>query len=170
MRYDLGETARTSQRFRMAERPPITDLSGGNTSEDSFTRSIATLTPAYVVDFQSDSVLGAALGSIVRPEASGRPLWSFPGTCRFSSASVSGSALQNGTQMDLPGQSGLHTVRFLVTRGQRARRWHSRGTNPKIWNWFRGAWCGRVAFGLTFDGIDTVGGFREVASVKSGNT
>ena len=58
----------------MAERPPITDLSGGNTSEDSFTRSIATLTPAYVVNFQSDSLSGAALGSMVWPEASGRSL------------------------------------------------------------------------------------------------
>ena len=58
----------------MAERPPITDLSRGNTSEDSFTRSIATLTPAYVVDFQSDLLLGAALGSMARPEATRRLL------------------------------------------------------------------------------------------------
>ena len=38
----------------MAERPPATDLRGGNASEDSFTRLMANLVVAYVVDFQSD--------------------------------------------------------------------------------------------------------------------
>ena len=38
----------------MAERPPATDLRGGNTSEDSFTRSMANFVVVYAVDFQSD--------------------------------------------------------------------------------------------------------------------
>ena len=76
----------------MAERPPVTDLSGGNTSEDSFTRFIANLVVAYVVDFQSDPLSGAALESTVWPEASGRLLWSRPGTvCTILLASVLGS-------------------------------------------------------------------------------
>ena len=75
----------------MAESPPMTDLSGGNTSEDSFTRFIANLVVAYVADFQSDPLSGAALGSTVRPEASGRLLWSRPGTCTILLASVLGS-------------------------------------------------------------------------------
>ena len=75
----------------MAERPPTTDLSGGNASEDSFTRSIANLVAAYAVDFQSDSLSGAALGSMARPEVSGRSLLSLPGTCKISLTSVLGS-------------------------------------------------------------------------------
>ena len=50
----VRRTKLTSQWFMIAERPPATDLRGGNTSEDSFTKSIANLVVAYVVDFQSD--------------------------------------------------------------------------------------------------------------------
>ena len=42
----------------MAERPPATDLRGGNTSEDSFTRLMANLVVAYAVDPQSDLLPG----------------------------------------------------------------------------------------------------------------
>jgi len=44
----------------MAERPPATDLRGGNTSEDSLTRLMASLVVVYAVDFQSDLLSGAA--------------------------------------------------------------------------------------------------------------
>ena len=49
----------------MAERPPTTDLRGGNTSEVSFTRSMANLVVAYAVDFQSNLLSGAAFESAV---------------------------------------------------------------------------------------------------------
>ena len=52
----------------MAERPPATDLRGGNTSEDSFTMWTANLVAAYAVDFQSDPFSSVALGLTVRPE------------------------------------------------------------------------------------------------------
>ena len=44
----------------MAERLPATDLRGGNTSEDSLTRLMASLVVAYAVDFQSDLFSGAS--------------------------------------------------------------------------------------------------------------
>jgi len=78
-RYGLEEMHCTSQWFRMADRPPATDLRGGNTSEDSFTRSMANLVVAYVVDFQSDSLSGVGLGSAARVEDSGRAVWFLPG-------------------------------------------------------------------------------------------
>ena len=49
----------------MAERPPATDLRGGNTSEDSFTRLMANLVVVYAVDFQSDLLSGAASELVV---------------------------------------------------------------------------------------------------------
>ena len=49
----------------MAERPPATDLRGGNASEDSFTRLMANFVVAYVVDFQSDLLSGAGFESAV---------------------------------------------------------------------------------------------------------
>ena len=49
----------------MAERPPTTDLRGGNTSEDSFTMLMANLVVAYAVDFQSDLLPGVAVESAV---------------------------------------------------------------------------------------------------------
>jgi hypothetical protein len=52
----------------MAERPPATDLRGGKTSEDSFTRLMANLVVAYAVDFQSDLFSDATLGSAVGSE------------------------------------------------------------------------------------------------------
>jgi len=54
-------------------RPPATDLRGGNTSEDSFTRLMANLAAVYVVDFPSGLFLDAALFS-TRSEGSGCPL------------------------------------------------------------------------------------------------
>jgi len=61
----LGEMEPTSQWPRMTERPPATDLRGGNTSEDSFTRLMANLVVAYVVDFQSDFFIDTAFESAV---------------------------------------------------------------------------------------------------------
>ena len=49
----------------MTERPPATDLRGGKTSKDSFTRSMASLVVAYAIDFQSDLLSGAVFGSTV---------------------------------------------------------------------------------------------------------
>ena len=48
------EIYHTSQCLRIAVRPPTTDLSGGNASEDSFTTSAITLAEVYAVDFQLD--------------------------------------------------------------------------------------------------------------------
>ena len=64
----------------MAERPPTTDLRGGNASEDSLAKSMANLVVAYAVDFQSDLLSSAALGSV---GDFGRLLWSLPGTDRI---------------------------------------------------------------------------------------
>ena len=61
----MEEADCTSQWSRIAERPPRTDLSGGKTSEDSFTRLMANLVVEYAVDFQPDSFSCAALGSVV---------------------------------------------------------------------------------------------------------
>jgi hypothetical protein len=55
----------TSQCSRMVERPPATDLSGGKTSEDPFTRLMANLVVEYAVDFQFDSFSWAALDLVV---------------------------------------------------------------------------------------------------------
>ena len=46
----------------MAERPPMTDLSGGKASADSLTRLIANLVAEYAVDFQFDPFSPVALG------------------------------------------------------------------------------------------------------------
>ena len=67
----------------MAERPATTDLRGGNTSEDSFTRLMANLVAAYVVDFQFDVLLGVAPESAASSEDFGRLLWSPPGIDRI---------------------------------------------------------------------------------------
>jgi len=53
----------TSQWFRIAERPPTTDLRGGNASEDSFTRLIASLVVAYAVEPQPNLLSDVVLGS-----------------------------------------------------------------------------------------------------------
>ena len=66
----------------MAERPPTTDLKGGNTSEDSFTMFMANLVVAYAVDFQSDLLSSAAFESTVWPEGFGGLFLSLPGTDR----------------------------------------------------------------------------------------
>ena len=75
----------------MAERPPATDLRGGNTSEDSFTRLMANLVVAYAVDPQSDVLSGAVPGSAVRSDDFGVLSWSFPGTERVVFGAGSGS-------------------------------------------------------------------------------
>jgi hypothetical protein len=93
-RHCLEEMKRTSQWSRIAESPPTTDLRGGNTSEDSFTRLMANLVAAYVVDFQSDSLSSAAFESAVLPEDFGRLLWSLPGTGGVLLEIVSGSVLR----------------------------------------------------------------------------
>jgi len=48
------EMDHTSQCLRTTARPPATDLSGGKTSEDSFTKSMTTLVEEYMADFQLD--------------------------------------------------------------------------------------------------------------------
>ena len=73
----------TSQWSRIAERPPTTDLSGGNASEDSFTRLMANLVVEYAVAFQSDLFLGAGLVSTVRAGDSGILFWSLLGRGKF---------------------------------------------------------------------------------------
>jgi hypothetical protein len=55
----------TSQCCRMTERPPATALSGGKTSEDSFTTLMANLVVEYTVDFQLDLFSLPAPGSVV---------------------------------------------------------------------------------------------------------
>jgi len=55
----------TSQHFRMAERPPATDLRGGKASADSFTILMASLVAAYAVDFQPDLFLDTVFGLTV---------------------------------------------------------------------------------------------------------
>ena len=65
--------------------------------------------------------------------------------------------------MDLPGQSELRTVRFLVMR---TRRWQSRGTNAEIWGRFRGAGNSRVGSTLTFGGTDFAPGFASVSTMN----
>ena len=50
----MEDRNRTSQCLRMAARPLATDLSGGKTSEDSFTTSMTTLVEEYAADTQFD--------------------------------------------------------------------------------------------------------------------
>ena len=59
----VGGTLRTSQWFRIAERPPTTDLRGGKASEDSFTRLMANLVVAYAVELQFNLPSDVAFGS-----------------------------------------------------------------------------------------------------------
>ena len=63
----------------MAERPPATDLRGGNASEDSFTRLMANLVVAHAVDFLSDFSSGAAPESAASFEGFGRLFWFLSG-------------------------------------------------------------------------------------------
>ena len=60
--------------------------------EDSFTRLMANLVVAYAVDFQSDSISGAAVEPAVWLEGFEGPLCSLPGTDRIWLEPVSGSA------------------------------------------------------------------------------
>ena len=115
---------------------------------------IANWVVAYAVDFQSGLLSGAALGSMVRPDASGRLLWSRPGTRRILLASALGSVQPNVAQMGLLERSWLHTAQFLVTRSQGTRRFKSRGAKPKVRGWLCGTGNGQVDFILTLDGAD----------------
>jgi hypothetical protein len=90
----------------MAKRPPATDPRGGNASEDSFARLMASLAAAYAVDFQSDLLSGAAFESTVWPEGSGRLLWSLPGMARARLETASGSVLHEKVCLD--GSSGIN--------------------------------------------------------------
>ena len=80
----------------MAERPPATDLRGGNASEDSFTRSMANLVAAYAVDFKSDALSGSGLGSTVLSEGFGRLFWSVPGIDGILLETILGSGFHEG--------------------------------------------------------------------------
>ena len=101
----LEEIRRTSQWSRTAERPPAMDLRGGNASEDSFTRFMANLVVAYVVDFQSDLLSGNIPTSVVWPQGFERVLSSLLGAGRVRSELVSGSVLCE--QMGLDESAGI---------------------------------------------------------------
>jgi len=77
----------------MAEGTPARDLRGGKASEGSFTILMANLVVAYAADFRSDLFLDIAVGSTVRSEDSGRPVWSLSGTGRVRSENVWGPVL-----------------------------------------------------------------------------
>ena len=102
------EVYHTSQWFNIAERPPATDLRGGNASEDSLTKSMANLVEAYAVDFQSDLFSSAAPGPV---GDFGRLLWSLPGTDRFRLEMVSGSVLCEKVCSDGPSRMKSLTYR-----------------------------------------------------------
>ena len=61
----MTRMSRTSQWFRIAERPPATDLRGGKASEDSFTRLMANLVVEYAVELHFDLPSDVTLGSTV---------------------------------------------------------------------------------------------------------
>ena len=88
----------------MAERPPTTDLRGGNASEDSFTKSIANLVVAYAVDFQSDLPPGVTPVSTVSSGDFGRLPWSLSGTGRIRFETVECALLREmRSQTNHPG-------------------------------------------------------------------
>ena len=91
----------------MAERPPATDLRGGNASEDSLTRSMANLVAAYAVESKPDFLSGAAPEITVRTGDSWRLIWSLAGTIRICSEVVSGSVLCEQVYLDSPGGRGM---------------------------------------------------------------
>ena len=91
---------RTSQCFRMAERPPATDLRGGKTSEDSFTIWIANLVVEYAVDFRLDLFLDVALGSAVSSEDFVRFLFPVLRTDRIRSEAAERSVLRDRAWLD----------------------------------------------------------------------
>lgn len=71
----MREAGHTSQCFRIAERPPATDLRGGKASEDSLTVLMASLVVEYAVDsIQPDFLLETARGSVVGFEGCRRSL------------------------------------------------------------------------------------------------
>ena len=78
----------------MAESPPATDLRGGNTSEDSFTRLMANLVVAYAADLQSDLFSGAAPESTVWSNDFGVLSWSLPETERIGFGAGAGSVVR----------------------------------------------------------------------------
>ena len=84
----------------MAERHPATDLRGGKTSEDSLTRSTASLVAEYVVDFQSDFFADAVLGSTDWSEGFGRSLCPILRTDRNRSENEGRTVLREKTWLD----------------------------------------------------------------------
>ena len=97
----------------MAERPPATDLRGGNASEDSLTRFIASFVVAYAVDFQSDFFSGTAPVSVVRPGGFRGLLSSLPGMRRIRSELVSEPALCEAMGLDESTRIRLFPYRWI---------------------------------------------------------
>jgi hypothetical protein len=96
-RCGVKEMDCTSQCSRIAERPPTTDLSGGKTSEDSFTRLMANLVVEYAVDFQFDSFSWASLDLVVlSSEDFGLLLCPLSRTGRIRPKTAGWSALHGG--------------------------------------------------------------------------
>ena len=80
----------------MAERPAAADLRGGNASEDSLTRSMTNLVPAYAVESKTDFLSGAAPESAGRTGDFWRLIWSLAATVRIWSEVVSRAAMRTG--------------------------------------------------------------------------
>ena len=142
---------RTSQCFRMAERPPATDLRGGKTSEDSFTIWIASLVVEYAVDFRLDLFLDVALGSAVSSEDFVRFL--FPGlkTDRIRSDAAERSVLRGRVWLDE--SSGIKSFAYCwVPDHERSKDWtlaksrdRSQDLESTLWDVAR---PGRLPLGL----------------------
>ena len=91
----------------MAERPPITDLSGGNESADSLTRLIANLVAEYAVDFQFDPASSVAFGLTVFSEGFDCSSCAIPTTDCGGSRAAS-SALRKRTVRENPLSTLVH--------------------------------------------------------------
>jgi len=70
----MGEIDCTSQLFKIAERPPTTDLRGKKTSEDSVTALTANFAASYAADFPFDLPSSSTGGLVARFECSNDPL------------------------------------------------------------------------------------------------
>jgi len=114
---------RTSQCFRMAERPPATDLRGGKTSEDSFTICIANLVVEYAVDFRLDLFLDVALGStVVSSEDFVRFLFPVLRTDRIRSEVAERSVLRDRARLDESSETKPFAYCWIPDHG-RSRDW-----------------------------------------------
>jgi len=141
----------TSQCFRMAERPPATDLRGGKTSEDSFTIWMASLVAEYAVDFRLDLLLGAVPRSTVSSEDPMRFL--FPGlkTDRIRFEAVERSVLRERGWLDE--SSGIKSFAYCWipghgrSRGRTLAKLRDRSQDPELTLWDV-ARPGRLPLGL----------------------